>query len=242
MYFDYMGTGAHHWEGGHCVMGATALSQEYYFAEGTTRSGFEGWITLQNPHAYTITVSADYQLGAGQGDPLHYIYEVAAGFRRTVFLPDEVGWGKDVSVKLSSDDGFLAERPMYFSYSTAGLNAQGGHCVIGAALPSSQWLFAEGYTGGSFHEWLCLQNPENNAAEVEITYYTQEAGVLPARQVTVPANTRVTLLVNQDAGPDYQLSTRVRVTSGPDVVAERPMYFVYGSGWDGGHDVIGYSQ
>jgi len=240
MYFDYMGTGAYHWEGGHCVMGATVLSQEYYFAEGTTRSGFEGWITLQNPNAFAITVDADYQLGAGQGDPVQHSYEVAAGFRRTVFLPDEVGWNKDVSVKLTSDDGFLAERPMYFNYSTAGLNAQGGHCVIGATLPASEWLFAEGYTGGSFQEWLCLQNPEDAAAEVEVTYYTQEAGVLPARQVTVPANTRVTLLVNQDAGPDYQLSTRVRVTSGPDIVVERPMYFVYGSGWDGGHDVVGY--
>ncbi|MBN2026892.1 MAG: IPT/TIG domain-containing protein [Actinobacteria bacterium] len=240
MYFDYMGTGAYHWEGGHCVMGATALSREYYFAEGTTRPGFEGWITLQNPNTYAITVDAEYQLGAGQGDPVQYVYEVAAGFRRTVFLPDEVGWNKDVSVKLSSDDGFLAERPMYFSYSTAGLNAQGGHCVIGATLPASEWLFAEGYTGGSFQEWLCLQNPEDTAAEVEITYYTQEAGVLPARQVAVPASTRVTLLVNQDAGPDYQLSTRVQVMSGPDIVAERPMYFVYGSGWDGGHDVVGY--
>jgi hypothetical protein len=241
MYFDYAGTHGYHWEGGHCVMGATALTHEYYFAEGTTRPGFEGWITLQNPNGYDIIVDADYQLGAGQGDPVQRSYEVAAGFRRTVFLPDEVGWEKDVSVKLTSEDEFLAERPMYFDYSTAGLDAQGGHCVIGAALPASQWLFAEGYTGGSFQQWLCLQNPENNAATVEITYYTQEAGELPARQVNIPANTRLTLLVNENAGPDYQLSTRVRVTSGPDIVVERPMYFIYGPGWDGGHDVVGFT-
>ena len=240
MYFDYTGTGGYHWEGGHCVMGATALGREYYFAEGTTRSGFEGWITLQNPNGYDITVNADYQLGAGQGDPVQRSYDVAAGFRRTVFLPEEVGWEKDVSVKLTSADEFLAERPMYFRYSTAGLNARGGHCVIGAALPAPEWLFAEGYTGGSFQQWLCLQNPENGDAVVEITYYTQEVGELPARQVTIPAHTRVTLLVNGDAGPDYQLSTRVRVTSGPDIVVERPMYFIYGPGWDGGHDVVGF--
>ena len=57
----------------------------------------------------------------------------------------------------------------------------------------------------------------------------------------MPARTRVTLLVNQHAGPDYQLSTRVRVTSGPGIVVERPMYFIYGPGWDGGHDVVGYT-
>jgi hypothetical protein len=39
MYFDYLGTGEHHWQGGHCVRGATSLSQGYYFAEGTTRQG-----------------------------------------------------------------------------------------------------------------------------------------------------------------------------------------------------------
>jgi hypothetical protein len=240
MYFDYLGRGAHHWDGGHCVMGATALSREYFFAEGTTRSGFEGWITLQNPNGYPITVHADYQLGAGQGEPVQHSYDVAAGFRRTLFLPDEVGWEKDVSVKLTSDSDFLAERPMYFRYDCAGLTARGGHCVIGADLPASQWLFAEGYTGGSFQQWLCVQNPAEGAAEVEITYYTQEEGELPSRQVTIPTHTRVTVPVNSDAGSGYQLSTRVRVVSGPDVVVERPMYFVYGPGWDGGHDVVGY--
>jgi hypothetical protein len=47
-------------------------------------------------------------------------------------------------------------------------------------------------------------------------------------------------MVNEHAGPDYQLSTRVKVLSGPGIVVERPMYFIY-SGWDGGHDVVGYT-
>jgi hypothetical protein len=241
MYFDYLGRGAHHWEGGHCVMGATVLAKEYYFAEGTTRSGFEGWLTLQNPNGFAITVEAAYQLGPGQGNPVYRSYDVAAGSRRTAFIPDEVDPGKDVSVKLTSGDDFLAERPMYFDYSCGGLTARGGHCVIGASSIAPEWLFAEGYTGGSFQEWLCIQNPGDDSAVVEVTYYAQEEGPLPPRSVTVPALTRVTLLVNQHAGPDYQLSTRVRVTSGPDIVAERPMYFVYGPGWDGGHDVAGYT-
>ena len=39
----------------------------YYFAEGTTRSEFEEWLTLQNPGAAEITVTAEY-LPAGPGD------------------------------------------------------------------------------------------------------------------------------------------------------------------------------
>jgi hypothetical protein len=147
----------------------------------------------------------------------------------------------DVSVRLASASNFLAERPMYFSYRYEDLGVQGGHCVIGASSTASEWLLAEGYTGGGFNQWLCLQNPNNSDSSVEVTYYTQEVGALPARMVTVPAGTRVTLMVNQHAGPDYQLSTRVRVTTGTDIVVERPMYFNYGSGWPGGHDVVGYT-
>jgi hypothetical protein len=131
----------------------------------------------------------------------------------------------------------LAERPMYFNYQGAW---SGGHCVIGATSPGNQWFFAEGYTGSGFHEWLCLQNPGTSEATVEITYLTQEAGALPARTVKVPAGSRQTVLVNSDAGEGYQLSTRLRVTAGPDVVAERPMYFNYAGAWTGGHDVVGY--
>ncbi len=242
MYFDYLGVGgARHWNGGHCVMGANALSKQYCFAEGTTRPGFEAWLTLQNPAGIAITVDAAYQLGSGQGDPVYRSYEVLAGSRRTVYIPDEVGNDKDVSVKLTSGSDFLAERPMYFSYSYEGLAANGGHCVIGASSPATQWLLAEGYTGNNFNQWLCLQNPGDGEAVVEVTYYTQEAGTLPVKTVTIPAKTRVTLMVNQHAGPNYQLSTRVRVTSGPQIVVERPMYFRYNGVWDGGHDVVGFS-
>lgn len=241
MYFEYQGMGAHAWRGGHCVMGATTLSSEYFFAEGTTRSGFEEWITLQNPNDQAITVQAGYQLGPGQGVAVNRTYTVSPKSRYTVFVQDEVGEEKDVSVRLTSDAYFLAERPMYFSYQYLDLGVEGGHCVIGAPRTASEWLLAEGYTGGGFNQWLCLQNPTNGDADVEVGYYTQEAGPLASRKVNLPAGTRVTLMVNQHAGPDYQLSTRVGVTSGPGIVVERPVYFNYGSGWAGGHDVVGYA-
>ncbi len=232
MYFNYQGQ----WTGGHCVMGAPELSREYYFAEGTTRTGSQEWLTLQNPNATPITVDATYQLGAGQGANVTRSYSVGVGQRTTVFVETEVGAEKDVSVKLSSASDFLAERPMYFNYQGVWT---GGHCVIGAASAGAEWFFAEGYTGDGFHEWLCLQNPGASEATVEITYLTQEAGVLPVRIVKVPAGSRQTVFVNADAGEGYQLSTRLKVTAGPDVVVERPMYFNYG-GWTGGHDVVGH--
>ncbi len=164
-------------------------------------------------------------------------YTIGAGERATVFVAIEVGTEKDVSVKLTSGSDFLAERPIYFNYQSVWT---GGHCAIGASTAGPEWFFAEGYTGAGFNEWLCLQNPGTTESTVEITYLTQEEGVLPARTVKVPAGSRSTVFVNTDAGENYQLSVKIKVTDGPDVVVERPMYFNYGGQWTGGHDVVGY--
>jgi hypothetical protein len=227
MYFDYLGSASLHWNGGHCVMGATTLAKQYCFAEGTTRGGFEEWLTIQNPGPAPIRVNAAFQLGVGQGAVVNKIYTVSTGRRFTVNVADEVGSEKDVSVRLSSASEFLAERPMYFRYQGYGANMTGGHCVVGVAEPFTSCYFAEGYTGGSFQEYLCLQNPGASASTVEVTYFTQEAGALEPKSVVVPPATRLTVRVNDHAGGNYQISCRLRVLSGPPVVVERPMYFDY---------------
>lgn len=239
MYFDYAGLGDHHWTGGHCVMGINSLVHEYYFAEGTTRAGFEEWLCLQNPDSGPLEVQATFQLGEGQGDPIEKTYVIEEDKRLTVYVPEEVGVGKDVSIEITSKDCFLAERPTYFSYTFDGLSAQGGHCVIGASAPSSEWFFAEGCTLQGFQEWLCLQNPGTEDATVQIKYFTQEEGALSPKEINVPAGTRKTIMVNEDAGPNYQLSTYVKVVNGTEIIVERPMYF-NNCGCDGGHDVLGY--
>ena len=239
MYFDYSGTANLHWTGGHCVMGTNSLSKQYYLAEGTTRTGFEEWLTLQNPNPDEITVNATYQLGEGQGAPVDKSYTLPGNSRRTIFVPHEVGRDKDVSIYVSSASDFLAERPMYFDYTFAGSHWTGGHCVIGSPQTANEWLFAEGYTGDGFNEWLCLQNPGDQDTTVSITYYTQEAGALETKTETIPARSRKTIMVNQHAGGAYQLSTDIKVTAGPGIVAERPMYFNYAHTRDGGSDAPG---
>lgn len=238
MYFSYASvSGGGYWTGGDVVMGAPALAKSYYFAEGTTQPGFEEYLTLQNPGNSPIQVNATYLLGSGQGSAVTRSYQVAARSRLTVFVPNEIGWGKDASVELSSASDFLAERPMYFSYGGAW---SGASCVIGAARPASDWFFAEGCTLPGFQEYLCLQNPGDSASTVEITYLTQEQGKLGPKRLVVPAHSRVTVYVNENAGAGLQLSSQVHVVSGSEIVAERPIYFGY-SGWDGGHDAVGYT-
>ena len=237
MYFTYSGTSGLGWKGGHCVPGATRLSQLYCFAEGTTRDGFEEWITLQNPGARLVTVYASFRFAEGQGDPVEKSYTVQPGKRLTVFVPGEVGREKDVSVVLASTSFFLAERPMYFRYQGSGAGWDGGDCLAGIAAASNEWFFAEGYTGESFHTWLCLYNPGVEDAQVLVQYFTQERGALEQRTLRLPAGTRQTVFVNEHAGWGYQLSARV--LSDRPILAERPMYFDGGDGVVGGHVVAG---
>jgi hypothetical protein len=241
MYFDYTGVSKRDWTGGHCVMGATSLAKQYYFAEGTTGATgagvggeFDEWLTLQNPGTSPIAVDTVYELGDGQGGNVYRTYTVAPGKRSTILVADEVGANRDTSVRLSSSSQFLAERPMYFNYHG---EWTGGHCVIGATATGKKWFFAEGYTGPNFEEWLCLQNPGTRDASVEITYFTLDYGVKGPYKVTVRAGTRRTVFVNDQAGSNLQLSAQV--VSDQPVVVERPMYFNYNGVWTGGHDVIG---
>ncbi len=247
MYFDYTGYGAPGWNGGHCVMGASELAKEYFFAEGYTGAGFDEYLTIQNPHGEEITVDATYQLGPGQGGPLAASYTVPARGRATVYVnspaPAGVGPGVDVSVRLTCSETFLAERPMYFDYTGMGYHAwTGGHCVIGATAGADTWFFAEGYTGDGFEEWLCIQNPGTKAADVTITYYTGGADPIVRGPFGVAASTRASVYVNglENYGAGSGLSLSAKVTSTRPVVCERPMYFD-SYGWTGGHDVVGYA-
>ena len=239
--FTYISRSGECWQGVHRILGAVSLGRDFLFAEGTTRDGFDEWLTIQNPSAQSIEVRAEFQVGEGQGSNLTRDFRVSGWRRLTVFVPDIVGRGKDVSVRLTSSAEFLAERPMYFRYRGFGADWDGGHCAMGTPAAAEGWLFAEGCTYGGFHEWLCLQNPGDGDAQVDVYYYTQERGLLAARRVNVAARRRVTIRVNDHAGGNLQLSCRLQVVSGPAIVAERPLYFTQGNRC-GGHTAVGFQQ
>jgi len=235
MYFSY---GAGGWDGGHDVMGSVSAGSLWYFAEGTTRSGFEEWLTLANPGDQDTMATVEYLLGAGQGSNVVQDWLVPAHTRVTVNVNQAVGPDKDVSLKVTSDQPIVAERPMYFSYGAGGWD--GGHDVMGAAAPGDNWYFAEGTTRSGFDEWLTLGNPGDEEALVHVEYMLGEGQGDNIEQLyAVPARTRVTVNVNQAVGPDKDVSLKVTATR--PIVAERPMYFSYGDGaWDGGSCEVGY--
>lgn len=214
-----------------------AAHYSYYFAEGSTREGFDEWLSLQNPRPSPLEVTATYMLVGAQA-PVTRTYLLQPSSRLSVSVNQEVGPGQDVSVKLLADGEFYAERPMYFNYKKgqAGYSWTGGHVAAGVVAPARDWYFAEGTTRTGFEEWICLQNP--NSEEVVATVdYAAEGAPASRKDYRLQPQSRVSVFVNDDVGPGLDVSAKVHCDS--PVVAERPMYFDYRGEWDGGHVVMG---
>ncbi|MFH1149575.1 MAG: hypothetical protein V1748_03785 [Actinomycetota bacterium] len=123
-----------------------------------------------------------------------------------------------------------------------GHNWTGGHDVIGATSPSSEYYFAEGTCRPNFDPYICIQNPDAADAAVTITYMKGD-GSTESQSLTVTGRSRSTVRVKDELGEGddsgHDFSSKVECTNGREIIAERPMYFNYGGAWTGGHDVIG---
>jgi exo-beta-1,3-glucanase (GH17 family) len=128
MYFNYKGV----WTGGHDVVGAASPAISWYFAEGTTRPGFDPYLSIQNPWGDPAIVRITYM--RGDGTTATQAINVGPHSRSTVTVSSVLGVGDDSSHDFScnvfSTTGVsvVAERPMYFNYKGAWT---GGSDVVG---------------------------------------------------------------------------------------------------------------
>ncbi len=210
----------------------SSLSTTWYFAEGYTGTGFEEWLTLQNPNSAAANVVITYMSkdGTTQNKPTI----IKPNSRQTVNVNAAVGPDKEVSLKVQSDQPIIAERPMYFSYRN---KLKGGHNTVGAPSTHTEWYFAEGYTGEGFDTWLTVQNPWATEANISVDYYFKGGETVITKYLTIPGTSRKTLDVNADVGQEKEVS--IAVSSDQPIVAERPMYFIYEDRWEGGHNTMG---
>jgi hypothetical protein len=109
-------------------------------------------------------------------------------------------------------------------------------------------VMAEGYTGEGFHQYLTLQNPGAEPAQLALTYLPADGGPAVNRSLTLPPRQRTTVAVHQaddptgaGLGPGRTFATSLRVVSAPaeGVLAERVMYFRFASQATGGSAAFG---
>ncbi len=250
MYFRYKGI----WDGGSNVMGASWTSDEWYFAEGCTRPGFETWLTLGR--VYDNDTDATIIYACADGYTKEVDITVPEYSRVSISLQDPIlgigvenGSRGDVSIFVYSDDDIVAERSMYFSCG----GRVGGHCVVGCSdIETPGRLFAEGSCRPGLDPYICVLVPFtddggpnlNNGIEttpVEFKFFLGD-GTTRTYLRQVPVGIRYTLRVKdvlgEGNGPAYDFSGYALSTEYNPLVAERSMYFNYG-GKDGGHCVVG---
>jgi hypothetical protein len=252
MYFNARAQGTN---SGSDVVGVTHPGTTFYFADLATGSQPGGgssasYLPILNPGSSPATITATYYAG-GKAVGTQTMSVKAAG-RGTIWpslasprLPSRV------SVVLTSSQPVVSERPTYFSGINGG-NAgivSGAADVIGVQQLSSDWLFAEGYTGGHFQENFVLANldPAQKPATVTITL-EYNGGTSKAFTVTVNPLSQVVWNVNANstgAGASQSVSAEI-TSSGATLAVEREMYFGYnhvGNGRTmlatGGTDVLG---
>jgi thermitase len=220
MYFNCAGH-----DGGHCTPGSPGLSDTWYFAEGYTGPGFDEYILVLNP--WFSSNQMRLTLYDAAGGEQTYDYWLLPASRLTVHVND-LAPGKDVSAKVETGYGAVAERAMYFDYA----GRRGGHCTKGSPSPSTTWFFAEGYTGPGFDEWLLLYNPSSSDRTATVTYRFTDGAQMQANYI-VRARSRFSVHVNDEA-PDREVAIKVD-SGGEGLLAERSMYFNYRGIWGGGH-------
>jgi hypothetical protein len=242
MYFKDTGTG---YTGSADVIGTGAPRSAWYFAEGYTSSAFHERYVVSNPNSTgTANVTLAFLKGDGTTQSTGPL-TLPPGQQQVVDANLILGSGgvNNSAVVTSTGATILAERVMSFDYTgpvgTVGSsNIQGASDVLGAGAPGQTFLFAEGYSGGQFGEWLTLENPGPTQSTTVTVRYLPDNGSTPTlRQYVVGPTTRFTVFTNSEM-PNQSFS--MAVTSTLPIVAERPMYFNYQGRQQGGSDVIGY--
>jgi hypothetical protein len=223
----------------------------FYFAEGTTRSGFAEKLSLLMPND-SGTATITYYFADGSASTTQSV-PMTAGRVNVVDVNAFVGAGKDVSAAVSLPGVGVAERTMLFNL--AGV-WHGSHDKVGVNSLAFDWNFAEGSTLSVFSEYLTIQNPSPFAAKVNLNYIT-DTGATVTKTLMVTAGSRSTVEVfkgnmtaanpctpngagaNCGVGPGFggvsvhvqsiayciiPLGTGCLLFAAMPIVAERPMY------------------
>jgi streptogramin lyase len=230
------------------VIGATHTGTSFYFADVRTNTQAGGgsvssFLPILNPGTSTATVTATYFVGGTQVGL--QTLAVDPGTRGTIY-PGRASPGLParVAAHVTSDQPVLIERPSYFNHVVAG-NAgtvSGEADVVGVQQPASDFLFAEGYTGGQFQEDLVLANFDPTTDITNATLLLEYAnGAKFSFPVTIPHQDQTTIDINQwtahpTAAGGTCLTTSncvtthdvsMEVTAGSPLVAERELFFHY---------------
>jgi len=196
----------------------TVGTPTWFLAEGSTKWGFDTYISIENPNRSGVKARITYMTEDGE----RRMPQVSLpGYSQTTVNPrDDLG-DLDFSTKVEcTTEGRSIAVDRTMSWTGPGAPSPEGHSSIGVTAPARSWYLPEGSSKWGFECWLLLQNPSEDDASVELTYMIEGEGPRVVNK-EVPANSRRTCDMSADIGAK---DASIMVRSDVPVIPERSMY------------------
>jgi autotransporter-associated beta strand protein len=205
--------------GAHTEKASGGAADRWYFAEGA-QGFFFTYLLLANPLTQANVATVRFLLEGG-GEVVK-TYRLAPLSRETVAagdVPELVG--RSFGIEVLFTEGGVAERAMYFGLEPLWT---AGHESAGVIAPATTWFLAEGATGPFFETFILLANPNASPADTTVRFLPA-SGAPIVKQVSVPANGRVTLNIEPQDESLANAAVATEVSSPLPIVVERAQYW-----------------
>lgn len=198
-------------------------STDWYFAEGTTRAGFQLFYVLANTSSQAAQLEVTYFFPDGRS-PLTRTRRLAPLARDVIWVNTEASelGATDVAAHLHSDHPVVVERTQFLQRPNGAWTA--ATAAAAQPAPATHWVFAEGATGPFFDTFFAFLNPSDAPVTVTATYDTDSAPYSVLRSYVLAPRSRTTLRVDDDADL-ASLSFGARFVADGPVAAERAMWW-----------------
>ena len=199
---------------------ASAPSDRWYFADGSTSKDATMLLSLFNP--FPEDAIADLSFATEQGRAVPAALQGVVVPARSVVVKsvgDFVRRREVVGVTVAVRDGRLAVSKTQLHN---GGGRKGMAVVLGAPSPGTQWEFPEGYTADGITERFVIYNPGEREAAVDLALALDEGAAEPFA-LTVPPRGQVVVEPNKESRVPKGVAHAATVTSanGVPVVAEQ---------------------
>ena len=228
---------------GHESAGVTALSNDWFLAEGATGNLFDLFVLIANPNQQTAACEATFLLT--DGSTVSKTYPVPPESRRTIWvdLEDARLEIAAFSTKVSCSLPTIVERAMWWPGPT-GDTWYEAHNSPGETTTGTKWGLAEGESGGPLGKdtFILIANTSAFDGGVQVTLLFED-GTTAAATVPIKANSRTTVYVNGDfptaANRRFGAIVESIGATPAQVVVERAMYWdALGQRWAAGTNAL----
>lgn len=209
-----------------------AVSDRWYFPQGSTKLGYDERILIRNPFADEAVVAVKLYTSAGviERANLNRI-AVPAGEARFIRLNDFVTPKTELGASVVAERGrVVAWRALFAAPED---RPAGMQFDLGATGPALEWFMPEGAIATGTEEELSLINPNSREAILTVSLATATRPIQPPKLVEVrvaPESLRTIALsgVTVPGRPNQEVGSAaviVTSTNGVGVVAERTVWY-----------------